>query len=107
MPDDKNFCTLMVVITGADMDLPLIVGLVRVLLVKVCVAARVTTVSEAEGKANDVLSVPVNVKVLLAVSVFPLAIVNVPVDEVMVNPLMLVAVAAPSAGAVKVLFVNV
>ena len=47
-------------------------------------------------------SVPVNVKVLLAVNVFPLAIVSVPVVVLIVNPLILIAVAIPSAGVTNV-----
>lgn len=42
---------------------PEIVGLVRVLLVRVCVAVSVTTVSEVEGNVMVVPSVPARVSV--------------------------------------------
>jgi len=45
------------------------VGEVKVLLVRVCVAVSVTTVSEDPGKVIVVLSVPAKVKELLAVKV--------------------------------------
>ena len=80
------------------------IGEVKVLLVRVWVAARVTTVSEDPGKANDVLSVPVNVKELLAVRVLPSAIVKVAVvaGAVSVTLLIVVAVATPKTGVVSV-----
>ena len=52
-------------------------------------------------KATEDESVPVNVSVLLAVSVLPLATVKVPVELVIVSPLILVAVAAPRLGVVR------
>jgi hypothetical protein len=58
-------------------------------------------------------SVPLNVRVLFKVTVFKLATVTVALTvEVIVKPLILVAVAAPrlgdvSVGDVKVLFVNI
>lgn len=57
--------------------------------------------SEDPGNANDVASVPVNVRELFAVSVLLLAIVRVPVLAVMVRPLTLVAVATPSEGVTR------
>ena len=57
--------------------------------------AVVQTVPEVPGKAKEVPSVPVKVNVLEAVKVLPLAIVSVPVDELIVKPLIEVAVAAP------------
>ena len=77
---------------------PLMVGLVRVFVVKVCVAPRVTTVSPAAGKANDCDSAPaVNVIVLLTRNVLPSSIVMVdPVaGVVMVTLLYLVATILP------------
>jgi hypothetical protein len=47
-------------------------------------------------------SVPVKVKVLLAVRVLPAAMVNVPVLEVRVKPLIEVASAAPKVGVTSV-----
>src|SRR5439155_759442 len=47
-----------------------------VLLVKVSVLFLPTNVSEALGKVKDVASVPAKVKVVLIVTVLPLAIVN-------------------------------
>jgi len=47
----------------------------------------VTIVPEADGKVKTVLSVPVNVKVELAVKVLPVPIVRVPVVVAMVKPL--------------------
>jgi hypothetical protein len=54
----------------------------------VWVAARVSTVSLVPGNAKDVPSVPVNVRVLEAVNVFPAPSVNVPVPVVMAFPLI-------------------
>ena len=71
------------------------IGDVSVLLVNVCVAASVTTVPLVDGKANDVESVPVKVSELLAVKVFPEAIVKVPVVVVMARPFTLDGVIAP------------
>ena len=48
------------------------------------------------------LSVPVNVSVLLAVNVFPLTTVSVPVVVLIVNPLIDVAVATPNVGVISV-----
>ena len=50
-------------------------------------------------KATEELSVPVKVRVLDAVRVFELAIVRVPVEVVMVSPLTVVGVIAPSVKA--------
>ncbi len=64
-----------------------------------------TTVPEAPvaaGKVQVSESVPASVKLLLAVKVFPLAIVRVPVEEVMVKPLIEVAVATPNTGVTSV-----
>ena len=47
-------------------------------------------------------SVPAIVIELLADKVLPLVTVNVPVDDVIVRPLMLVAVAAPRTGVTSV-----
>ena len=76
---------------------PWIVGEVKVLLVRVWVAARVTTVSDESGKVNVVESVPEKAKVLLAVRVLPLAIVKVPVEVVIVRPSYVALVMAPVA----------
>ena len=70
-------------------------GVVRVLLVSVWVAVRVTTVSEVPGKVMVVPSVPARVRVLLTVRVFALVTVRVPVLVVIVSPLKEVAVMAP------------
>ena len=53
-------------------------------------------------KAIDDESVPVNVRVLLAVNTLLLAMVKVPVLDVRVSPLMLVAVATPRTGVTSV-----
>jgi hypothetical protein len=58
--------------------------------------------AEVLGNVIVVLSVPARVSVLFTVTVFPLATVNVPVVVVMMRPLMLVAVAAPSTGVTSV-----
>jgi hypothetical protein len=47
-------------------------------------------------------SVPANVIELLNEAVLPLVTVNVPVDDVIVRPLILVAVAAPRTGVTSV-----
>jgi len=47
----------------------------------------VTTVPEAEGKVKTVLSVPINVRVLLAVRVLPVPMVKVLDEALMVKPL--------------------
>lgn len=75
-------------------------GLVSVLFVRVCVAARVTTVSDAPGKVIVVESVPASVSVFDTEKVLALVRVNVPVEAVRVKPLMVVAVAAPMLGVV-------
>jgi len=51
--------------------------------------------------ATEEVSVPVKVKVLLTDNVLALVTVNVPVLVVIANPLILVAVATPSAGVVS------
>src|SRR3989338_12665 len=48
------------------------------------------------------LSVPASVNVLLTDNVFPFVMVSVPVDEVIVRPLILVAIAAPRVGVTSV-----
>ena len=77
---------------------PEIVGPVSVLLVRVWVAAMVATVSDAPGNANEVASVPVNVRLLEIVNVLAFASASVPVVELIVRPLIEVANAAPSVG---------
>ena len=48
------------------------------------------------------MSVPVKVRVLFTVNVFPLATLRIPVDALIVKPFRVVAVAAPSTGVIKV-----
>ena len=73
-----------------------------VLLVRVWLASKVTTVPEALGKVKTVLSVPEKVRLLLTVKVLAEPIVKVPVVVLMVNPLIEAAVATPILGVVKV-----
>jgi hypothetical protein len=79
------------------------VGEVRVLLVRVCVAPKVTTVSDDDGKVIVVESVPARVIELLTVKVLLFAIVKVALlaGAVIVTLFIVVAVAAPKVGVVK------
>lgn len=72
--------------------------------VNVCAASVLAMVAVVVGKVIVVLSVPVRVSVLFAVSVFPLAIVSVaPVaGAVKVTLFIVVAVATPNTGVTKV-----
>lgn len=71
--------------------------------VKVCVVPKPAIVVLAAGNVIVVASVPARVRLLLAVSVFPSATVNVALvaGAVIVSLLMLVAVATPKLGVVK------
>lgn len=86
------------------LELPLIV-----LLVSVSVPASDAKVALEEGNVIVVASVPARVMELLAVSVFPSAMVSVAevVGAVMVTLFMLVAVAAPMVGVVRVGLVDI
>ena len=84
-----------------------ITGLVRVLFVSVCVAVRVTTVSLLLGNVMVVESVPAKVSELLTVKVLALASVRAPVVEVILNPLIEVAVVTPKAGVTRVGLIKV
>lgn len=79
------------------------VGEVRVLLVSVCVAPSVTTVSDDPGNVIVVESVPASVMELFIVNVFPSTIVSVdPVAGVVIVSLFIdVADATPSVGVVN------
>ena len=68
---------------------------VTLLLVRVSVLVRHTTLSVVPGNVIVVESVPASVKELLAVRVFPAARVSVPVPVVIVLPLTVVGVIAP------------
>jgi hypothetical protein len=74
------------------------------LLVTVTVESAVRTAPEADGKVIVVASVPVRVRVLFAVRVFPLAMVRVALvaGAVMATLLILVAVATPRLGVTSV-----
>jgi hypothetical protein len=72
------------------------------LLVSVWVAVRPTMVWDVPGNVIVVESVPANVIEFENEAVFPFVIVRVPVEEVIVSPLILVAVAAPKVGVVNV-----
>lgn len=71
--------------------------------VKVCVVPNPATVVLAAGNVIVVASVPARVMLLFTVSVLPSAIVNVAevAGAVIATLLMLVAVAAPKLGVVK------
>ena len=84
------------------------VGEVKVLFVKVCVAPKVTTVSDVEGNVMVVPSVPAKVNELLAVKVFPEVTNDVTPDSG--SPVALVRVTddgVPKAGVTKVMLVQV
>lgn len=68
---------LSVLMAGVAEETIVVIRCDTLLLVKVWVAAMVETVSELDGKANEVLSVPVRVSVLLEVNVFPSATTSV------------------------------
>ena len=68
---------VIVEITGA-----VIVGVVRVLFVKVCVAARVTTVPDVDGNVIVVESVPAKVNEFEMAAALPFATVIVPLPGV-------------------------
>ena len=70
--------------------------------VKVLAASVRAMVAEVDGKVMVVLSVPAKVRVLLAERVLPLVKVKVPVEEVIVKPLTVVAVATPKVGVTNV-----
>ena len=82
----------------------MITGKSRVLFESVSVPFKDASVALAEGNVIVVPSVPESEIELLAVSVFPLAIVKVAEDEgaVIATLLMDVAVATPSVGVVRV-----
>lgn len=80
--------------------------------VKVFAASVLAIVAEVVGNVITVESVPERVRVFVTENTFKLVIVSVPVEEVMVNPFIEVAVATPisgvvNVGEVKVLFVSV
>ena len=77
--------------------------------VNVCAASVRAIDALVDGNVIVVASVPANVTELLAVSVLPLAIVNVALVAGAVNAtlLMLVAVATPSTGVTSVGLVSV
>ena len=74
---------------------------------KVFAASVRAIVAEVVGKVITVLSVPAKVSEFEAVKVFRFVMVRVPVLEVIVKPLILVAVATPKVGVVKVGLVSV
>ena len=79
------------------------VGEVKVLFVKVCVAPKVTTVSDVEGNVIVVPSVPAKVNELLAVKVLPEATKEVTPDSG--KPVALVNV--PDVGVPRIGVINV
>lgn len=74
---------------------------------KVCAASVLAIVAEVVGKVMVVESVPSKVRVFATLKVFPLVMVRVPVEEVIVSPFIEVAVATPKVGVVRTGEVNV
>jgi hypothetical protein len=70
--------------------------------VNVFAASVLAIVALVLGNVITVLSVPESVNVLVAASVLAFVIVSAPVLDVIVRPLMLVAVATPRTGVMRV-----
>lgn len=95
--------TLSVFVVGVAPGALVVVSLlVTLLLVTVCVAVRPAIVCVVEGKVITVESVPERVSVLVTANVFALVSVRIPVEAVIVNPLIEVAVATPKTGVINV-----